>query len=447
MRAVLVGLIGCGCTGEATGDPSVPLPQPAHPPSQVADAAAPAPSPACQPLTVEVPKLAIRTKLDGALPAIVDFGSGLDAFYAKLATLGRRAPTLLRIGVYGDSNLANDRTLGAVRRQLQPRFGDGGHGWVSFGKPWGWYQHMDIEHGTTGAWTTYNLSNHRAPDNFYGFAGTAAESTTKGATAWVATAGSSQSAHKQAAPVGTAVASFDLHYLARPNGGTFEIAIDGIPRGRIDTSAAKPTLQFAHFDVSDGPHKLVATVVEGRVRLFGIALERAAGIVIDSIGVGSLNPWLLGTTDGTMASAGITRRNYDVIIETTGSNMCASRYIPPLIARWREALPQVAIMLWSPPDAIAKSGESDPLMRVCASEKRAVAKTAQIAFWDLYAALGGYGSMPRWLAASPSGGWAEPDGIHLGPGLNKYIAERFVHVVVDELAHRSERTTTLGCVR
>ncbi len=225
----------------------------------------------------------MTSKHDATVPDLVDFGSGLDPFYAKLAQLARGEPVVIRIGFYGDSNLANDRTLGYMRRQLQPKYGDGGHGWVDFGKPWVWYQHMDVQTGTTGSWAFYNLWNSHPQDWFFGFNGTAAESTEPGATAWVATAPAK-------ATVGTQVTAFEIHYLARPKAGSFDVSIDGKSREVVDANAAEPELRFAHYDVDDGPHKLVVTIKKGRVRVFGATLERNAGIVIDSIGVASLEP-------------------------------------------------------------------------------------------------------------------------------------------------------------
>jgi hypothetical protein len=451
--AIVVAVAGCG--GEEVAQPAHPVADPAAAPAAASPAIADATPavavtttppaaepPPCPTLDVNVPALAVTSRHDAALQDIVDFGSGMDPFFAKLARLARGEPGVtVRIGVYGDSNLANDRTLGYLRRLLQPMWGDGGHGWVAFGLPWVWYKHMDVQHGTTGNWTSYNLSSSHAPDYFYGFGGTAAESTEPGATAWVATA-------RAGAPVGTAVSSFILYYMARPKGGTFEVGVDGTAKETIDTVADEPTLMSKRYDVDDGAHKLTVTVKKGRVRVFGVALERGSGLVVDSLGIASLNPWLLGTMDKKMAGAGLADRSYDLLLETSGSNMCASKYLPGLLDIWHDALPHTGILLWSPPDAaMPPDWHSEPLMKRCQGEKQAVAKTGSIAFWDLYAALGGAGSMPRWLSESRSASWCEPDGLHLGPMLNKYIAERFGHAILAELDKRVRADARLGCAK
>jgi hypothetical protein len=441
---------GCGEQSEPrapqTASPTSPTaPTPGTPAVQVVAADAGEPVAAvpdarvCPKLDVDIPAFKMTSKHDVAVPDIDDYGTTMDGFYAKLAKLVRGEPVMVRIGFYGDSNLANDRTLGYMRRQLQDKYGDGGHGWVAFGKPWVWYKHMDIETGTTGSWASYNLSNQHAPDYFYGFGGTAAESTSPGSTAWVATAGAK-------APTGTKVTAFEIAYLARPNAGSFEVAVDGTSREVVDTAATEPELRFAHYDVDDGAHKLVLTIKKGRVRVFGAILERNTGIVVDSLGIASLNPWLLDTMDHKMAGTGLAHRNYDLLLETSGSNMCASKWLKSSIGVWRDALPHAALALWSPPDAaMPPNWTSEPLMQRCAKEKRDVATANQLGFWDLYAALGGPGSMPRWLSESRALDWCEPDGLHLAPGLNKYIAERFIHAMLVGLDKHLQADPQLGC--
>jgi hypothetical protein len=121
--------------------------------------------------------------------------------------------------------------------------------------------------------------------------------------------------------------------------------------------------------------------------------------------------------------------------------------MPDLIAQFRAALPNASLMLWSPPDFVRmKQPEgskpiSEPHMKMMAIEKRKMAEAAKIGWWDQYEALGGHGSAPRWTA----GYWYEPDGIHMGPKINAYVGERFVHALLAELARRADKKPKLGC--
>jgi hypothetical protein len=398
----------------------------------------------CPPLKLPAAKLESATKHDVAVPDLVDFGDhSLDPFFDKLARVARGAPnTVLRIGTYGDSNWTNDKTAGEIRRRLQAAFGDAGHGWVSFGLPWGWYHHQNVRHGLTGRWSTWNPSALEIGDRLYGFAGASAESSQAGATVWVETA-------KAGDPVGTAVASFDLAYLARPKGGAFEVLIDDDSKEVVETDSATAELKFLHYKVTDGAHRLVVKVKRGKVRVFGVSLEReSTGIVLDGIGMNALNPPLMARMDSEQIRAGLARRSYDLLIESTGTKVWQPERQPNAwpaeLALFRSALPNTPLMLWSAPDFVqanSRPAVSLAYMRTFAKAKRDMAKTARIAFWDQYEALGGYGSAPKFFKE----GWLDSDGVHLEPRFNTYIGERFVYALLAEFARRVEQNPKLGC--
>jgi hypothetical protein len=399
----------------------------------------------CGPLTLTIPeKFELTSRYDVKVPAIVDYGDKqLDPFFEKLAKVARGQPVLLRIGTYGDSNWTNDKTAGEIRRRLQKAFGDGGHGFVGFGIPWGWYHHQNIQHGVTGKWNAWNPTAMPIKDEMYSFAGMSAESSQVGATAWVETA-------KAGDPVGTSVASFEVSYLARPKGGSFEVLIDGEVKDTIESEATAAEVKYLKYKVTDGSHKLVIKVKKGSVRLFGVALERDKGVVLDGIGVNALNPLRMTKFDRAQLADGLTKRGYDLLIETTGTNVWSpldhKTVMPELMQLFQKALPHAAFMLWSAPDFVKMNREgqepiSEPAMRFMAVSKKQMAETYKIGWWDQFEALGGYGSAPKWTKAR----FYEGDGIHIGPRMNAYIGERFVHALLKELAKRLEKDPNLGC--
>ncbi|MBS1120441.1 MAG: putative periplasmic protein [Deltaproteobacteria bacterium] len=442
VQQALVVWVACN-----SGTPAPPAAEPQHAVTRAKAGAEPAaPIETCPDLHFAAPTtLELTSGHDTAVPDVIDFGGhSLDPFFDKLARVARRIPgETLRIGMYGDSNWTNDRTAGEIRRRLQGLFGDSGHGWVAFGEPWGWYHHNNLQHGVTGKWTPWNLSTMENRDGLYGFAGIAAESTQAGATVWAATA-------KTGDPVGTVVTTFELYYLARPNGGSFEVLIDGRSHELVTTHAATTEMKFLRYPVSEGPHRLTVKVTSGRVRVFGVTLERdATGVVVDGLGVSALNALNMLRMNPAQLSAGLAHRGYDLVVETTGTNMWSPRNHPiwmaRIIALWRAALPSASFLLWSPPDFVAKGRPtptfSEPRMRSCTKEKRDIAEANKIGFWNQYEALGGWGSMPKWLKEL----WSEPDGVHLGPRMNRYVGERFVFAIAKELARRVEQNPKLGC--
>ena len=53
---------------------------------------------------------------------------------------------------YGASHVASDTYTGRLRRLLQERFGDAGHGLVLPAKPWRYYRHRDVLIDGTLTW-------------------------------------------------------------------------------------------------------------------------------------------------------------------------------------------------------------------------------------------------------------------------------------------------------
>jgi hypothetical protein len=226
--------------------------------------------------------------------------------------------------------------------------------------------------------------------------------------------------------------------------------IDGEVKDTIESEAPAAEVKYLRYKVADGAHRLTIKIKKGSVRLFGVALERDRGIVLDGIGMNALNPLRMTKMDRAQLASGLTRRNYDLLIETTGTNVWSpidhKTVMPELMTLLRTALPNTAFMLWSAPDFVKMNREgqdpiSEPAMRFLAGAKHGMAKTHKIGWWDQYAALGGFGSAPKWTKSH----FYEPDGIHIGPRMNAYIGERFVHALLKELARRVEKDPKLGC--
>src|SRR5580658_5609226 len=89
----------------------------------------------------------------------------LDAFYASL-----HRKEVTRILHYGDSPTTADSITSDVRRLLQERFGDAGHGFLLIAKPWAWYGHAGMELEATG-WKIEPASQARARDGIHGLGG------------------------------------------------------------------------------------------------------------------------------------------------------------------------------------------------------------------------------------------------------------------------------------
>lgn len=399
----------------------------------VAQVQAPDAAPACGAVAIDKEKYALPAydtkQWDAPLPPIIDEQDTLAPFYERVAELLRgKATDHVRIGVYGDSNMTMDYITGALRRQLQAKFGDGGHGYVALAMPWPWYRHQDVHHELKDTWREIATSTNGIGDGQYGFANIAAESSEPGAWANVATA-------DQSAPIGTKVDKVDIYYMKRPGGGDFTIKVDGKAVQDVSTACAGPDMEaaFEHLELGDGPHKIECVVKgNGKVRLFGASMERGEPtFIVDSLGTGALNyEQMVRVKDQTRVPQ-VAHRKYDLVVFLLGTNLFAPAYhekwMTSVFDSFRKAIPNLPILVLSPPDIELHDTdkESDPRIVKLSKQLGEIAGRHQAAFWDFRQAMGGNMSMIRFARM----GLAQWDLVHLKKSGGAMMGERFGHAM------------------
>lgn len=385
------------------------------------------------------------TTLEAPIPDIVDAKGALAPFYEKLAQLARgQRKDHVRIAVWGDSNMTADMITGRLRRQLQGRYGDGGHGYVALAKPWRWYDHQDVHHdGTWWYFKQIATSTDPVKDRHYGFANIAAESNEFRAKAWVATA-------PPGSPVGRSANRFDVFYLKRPDGGELTLLLDGEEHKRLSTRAARVEAGFERVETFEGPHRLEVHVRgNGTVRLFGVALERGTpGLVLDSLGTGALNFQQMAIVRSDTRRPMLERRGYDLAVFLLGTTMFAlahhKRWAKDVIDDVRAALPGVAVLLMSPPDAMKayRDAHSDPRIVEVRDQIREIAEENGAAFWDFREAMGGDAAIKAFIQR----GLAMVDRVHLKKPGSELMADRFLCAFSRDLRAHLAKHPRAGCL-
>ena len=309
-----------------------------------------------------------------------------------------------RISHYGDSPITNDGITATVRRKLQQRFGDAGHGFVLAAKPWGWYQHDGVMLDARG-WQSNPMWISRG-DHLFGFGGASFTASAPSACASFSTV-----------ELGHSVAGFDVYYLAQPGGGTLEVEVDGVPAGRIVTADAATHSGFHHIAVEPGEHKLTLRPAgDGTVRVFGVALDAGGrGIQYDSLGVnGAFVGLLAHYQDEAHWTEQLRQRRPDLVILAYGANESEYENWPmeqyeadtrEVVRRIRAALPEASLMFVAPMDrgqrGLGGTIITRPMIpKLVAAQRRLAAETG-CAFFDTFTAMGGAGTVARWREARP----------------------------------------------
>jgi len=357
------------------------------------------------------PSLISPDELVGLVRKIEDpSGKALDAFFRALqASASGRSVT--RIAHWGDSTIAADDVTGTLRRRLQSRFGDAGHGFMLVGKGTMPYRHKDIETVQLGQWKQQMGIRRERRDGRYGYGGVAF-TTWGGGSAWYKTV--------DKGPIGTRTSSFEVFFQSHPAGGKVNLAVDGKPAGTIDTRAGEVADGFRKIQVVSGPHRFDIDT-EGEVRLYGVAIEDdGPGVVYDSLGMVGARAQRLQNFDPAHFAAQVAHRAPDLLVIAFGGNECGDAMMDFDI--YRENLrktidivmagrPTASCMLLAPLD----QGEVGPRGRIrtmpaiplIVQAQREVAAEKGCAFFDTFSAMGGEGSMARWYKSRPRLGWGD----------------------------------------
>lgn len=406
---VVAGLLLTSCAGQHAAEPQTDTPQRAPRdearPSVAVGHVSSSPEPAgtsCPPLEVDVPPLLEEPLNPPAIDIEDEQQRILGPFYEKLARLIRgNSRDHVRIGFYGDSNMTLDLISGSMRRALQQKYGDGGHGYVAVGKPWRWYAHLDVKHDHFGEWATFSPSTVRVKDFSYGLGGIVSATRSIGAKAVFKTAGDDS-------PVGRTASRFGVFHDVRSSGGTFDIIVDGAVVDTVDTSQGEGKVGYRVARVKDAAHEFeVLNTGRKLIRIFGVVLERdEPGIVLDCLGIGGVSYFDLGRLDPEVNASMLQHRPYDLVMFLIGANTWKAYENPAAVAKLatvhRSHRKDQPILIMSPPDHTKTTADatSDPQFVKIADALRKAAHDNDCAYWDLRAAMGGDGSMARFFHAN-----------------------------------------------
>lgn len=329
-------------------------------------------------------------------------GSLKGFFRALRQTAAKRDGALTRITYFGDSLIASDYVTGTLRRLLQAQFGDGGHGFVLMADAWPSYFHNDVFRFASKGFKVRRIVGPYASDGLYGLGGVSFVAP-PGVRARFGTA--EQGEH------GRRVSRFRLLFLAQPHGGELELNLDGKFFATVSTQAE--TVSSGHFDVetTDGEHMLEVRTATGTTRTFGVVMEREPpGVVLDAIGIQGARIRFLDKQDDEHWKEQLQLRRPNLLVYQFGANESGDgfavsmeeydRTMQAIIRQGQRALPDSGCLILAAMDRARKQGEgliTVPIIPHIVKQQEATAKELGCAFWNTYEAMGGRGSMAKWV--------------------------------------------------
>ena len=331
-------------------------------------------------------------------PLEIPAGS-LDTFYASLRRIEAKQPgAITRVLHYGDSPTTADSITSDIRRLLQARFGDAGHGYLLIAKPWAWYGHNGIKLDGRG-WTIEPANQGWARDGIHGLGG-------------VSFKGEPGAASRVILP-DDQYTRVIIYYLAQPGGGNFTISTREAKIEQVHTAADEMKPSFAELNLPPGTRAIQLAVTSGSVRLFGYRFDKDhTGVQYSSLGVnGAQVQMIVRHFDAGQWTLQLRHENPDLVVISYGTNESLypayvekeyPRELRRVIATLREALPHASILLMGPMDRGTGPDISTPpaLHAIIEAQRKAAAETG-CAFFNTFAAMGGEGTMNRWYHSQP----------------------------------------------
>ena len=344
-------------------------------------------------------------------------GSSLRNFHRALRrTASGEGQT--RIVFFGASHVAADMFTGYVRRELQTRFGDAGRGFMLPVPPWKHYRRGGVRiEADRRPWTASQVRVDTKGEVMFGIAGATVETRRAGASGAIENLATEEFT--------THTGLFDIYFLKQPEGGDFNVLLDGHPMGRVSTRSKTFETGYATYHVADAPHRLEIQVVgNGMVRLFGVALEREKpGVLVDTLGINGSRARYQLLWNEEMYREQLRRRNPDLLVIAYGTNETGDddsievyeSQLHQVIRRAKAAVPQASCLLIGPTDRPIREGKRGfrprPRQSAVVEVQRRVAIANGCGFFDLVAFQGGPMSMLKWVHFDPP--YAQRDYVHL----------------------------------
>lgn len=346
---------------------------------------------------------------------------GMTPFYRALDELSRH-PRLVRIAVFGDSFIEADILTADLREMLQQQYGGCGVGFVT------------ITSMTSG------FRPHGAPS-----LRRLAKPFRDGLRLFrPQQAGHFRALlHTQSGRLCGAERTNELCFAARHLRACVDILLQpgrGCPfgprqqRGNTDGNIPPPTGDLQEMNVEGliGSVRWTAESADSTL-FYGLAMDGTQGIILDNFSIRGSSGLTLRSIPVWMMHEFNEQRPYDLIILQYGLNVATKRGknydyyqdgMATTIAHLKEAFPQAGILVVSVGDRDYKTEEGDlrtmPGIKNLVRYQQNLAADNAVAFWNLFEAMSGEGSMVQLVHAKPS--MANYDYTHINFRGGKHLA-------------------------
>lgn len=412
-------------------------------------------------MAVKVKRPVFVDSIPEGMTAIEDFASTngynreMDHFYNALAKAGS---SHVRIAYFGDSFIEGDILTMDLRNMFQSKYGGKGPGLVEINcvssgfrrtvstRASGWSEH----HANAGS---FNSSLSGIAGSYFIPSGSASYEIRGQKNVYANRLDTMDVATVYFTPGSGLSLSYSI------NGGSSQSLYGGAapqPVSTADSSSADSGTHVAAprastSEVSGG--SVVAKSVNGRIgsfrlsasggsssRVYGVALDGKAGVSVDNFSMRGSAGYHLTQIPVSTLKGFAQVRPYDLIIIQFGLNVANAKqkdysaYIQKMgqaIDNFKAAFPHASILVVSMGDRGKRGSDGQihtmPGVQELVSYERKMASDHRVAFWNLYEAMGGDGSIARMKEKKQ----ANLDYTHINFDGGKYVAKLLFDVLVN----------------
>lgn len=378
--------------------------------------------------------------------------AGKASLHKFFESLSSAAANKERISIlhYGDSQIEGDRITGFVRERIQNQFGGNGPGLIPATNVYDTYAFNQTYSDNFQRYTCFGgakLNNSK-----YGAMASASRFTpqyelkTKNTldslkltekTGWIEVGPSSRGFQRA-----RSYNNVKMHYNSCIAPTMLRVYQNGniIHEDSLIMDGAQHTV---HLSFPSTPGKLKFEF-KGKIspNVCAFSLEGDYGVQVSNIGMRGSSGTVWGAMNHGVLSTMYREANTKLVIMQFGGNSVPSfkdsasvrnfaSYFKSQINTVKRLNPNAMVIVIGPSDMSKYEGglyNTYPLLPYCIERMIAVTKESGAAYWNLYAGMGGYNSMPAWVEK----GMAGSDYIHFSGAGTSFAAQLFYNALMEE---------------
>lgn len=331
--------------------------------------------------------------LNYAAVETTDSNAGLDRFMAALKELKSGKRKKVRIAYFGDSMIEGDLITSDLRDSLQTFFGGAGVGFVPITSVVASYR-TTITHTFSRDWKDYHYKNSPPSNITLGLSG---HTFYPGGDSWI----------KYAPVKKPRLDKFDQVSLLYGPAEATTVNINDKPY----TLSGNAPVNRLDFRQDTGAGALTIKYGGGAAAPFyGVCFETDNGVYVDNFSFRGISGVELGHLSADMVKRMQQERPYDLVVLHYGANVLFrpeltdyswyERPMKKVVDSLRKELPGTSFLIVGTADKSYRKGDryvTAPGVEALLKVQHDLATTYGTAYWNLYANMGGSGSMVKWV--------------------------------------------------